>query len=101
MSGSEDAGAGLRADLLALLTARGSVSDPRVAAALGQVPRHVFVPAGELAEAYANQAIVTHQRDGVPTSSASQPAPTRKWRCTPPPTQPLRCALARPRPGQS
>jgi protein-L-isoaspartate(D-aspartate) O-methyltransferase len=74
MGGSEGAGAGLRADLVALLTERGSVSDPRVAAALGQVPRHVFVPAAELAEAYADQAIVTHHRDGVPTSSASQPA---------------------------
>jgi len=74
MGSSEDAGAGLRAELVALLTERGSVSDPRVAAALGQVPRHVFVPAAELAEAYANQAIVTHHRDGVPTSSASQPA---------------------------
>jgi protein-L-isoaspartate(D-aspartate) O-methyltransferase len=74
MGSSEDAGAGLRADLVALLTERGSVSDPRVGAALGQVPRHVFVPAAELAEAYADQAIVTHHRDGVPTSSASQPA---------------------------
>jgi protein-L-isoaspartate O-methyltransferase len=74
MSSSEDAGAGLRADLVALLTERGSVSDPGVAAALGQVPRHVFVPAAELAEAYADQAVVTHHRDGVPTSSASQPA---------------------------
>jgi protein-L-isoaspartate(D-aspartate) O-methyltransferase len=74
MGSSEDAGAGLRADLVALLTERGSVSDPRVAAALGRVPRHVFVPAAELAEAYANQAIVTHHRDGMPTSSASQPA---------------------------
>jgi protein-L-isoaspartate(D-aspartate) O-methyltransferase len=74
MGSSEDAGAGLRADLVALLTERGSVSDSRVAAALGQVPRHVFVPAAELADAYADQAIVTHHRDGVPTSSASQPA---------------------------
>jgi protein-L-isoaspartate(D-aspartate) O-methyltransferase len=74
MGSSEDAGAGLRADLVARLTERGSVSEPRVAAALGQVPRHVFVPAAELAEAYADQAIVTHHRDGVPTSSASQPA---------------------------
>jgi protein-L-isoaspartate(D-aspartate) O-methyltransferase len=74
MGSSEDAGAGLRADLVALLTERGSVSDPRVAAALGQVPRHVFVPAAGLAEAYADQAIVTHRRDRVPTSSASQPA---------------------------
>jgi protein-L-isoaspartate(D-aspartate) O-methyltransferase len=74
MGSSEDASAGLRAELVALLTERGSVSDPRVAAALGQVPRHVFVPAAELAEAYADQAIATHHRDGVPTSSASQPA---------------------------
>jgi hypothetical protein len=61
MGSSEDAAVGLRADLVALLTEQGSVSDPRVAAALGQVPRHVFVPAAELAEAYADEAIVTHQ----------------------------------------
>jgi protein-L-isoaspartate(D-aspartate) O-methyltransferase len=64
----------LRAEMVALLREQGSVSDPRVIAALETVPRHVFVPGSELAEAYDDRAIVTHLRDGVPTSSASQPA---------------------------
>lgn len=74
MSGSGDPGAGLRAEMVALLRERGSASDPKVIAALESVPRHVFVPGAELAEAYGDQAVVTHLRDGVPTSSASQPA---------------------------
>jgi protein-L-isoaspartate(D-aspartate) O-methyltransferase len=74
MSGSGDPGARLRANMVALLKERGSVSDPRVTAALENVPRDVFVPGAELAEAYGAQAIVTHRRDGVPTSSASHPA---------------------------
>ena len=64
----------LRAEMVALLRERGSVSDPRVIAALETVPRHVFVPGSQLAEAYDDRAIVTHLRDGVPISSASQPA---------------------------
>jgi protein-L-isoaspartate(D-aspartate) O-methyltransferase len=64
----------LRAEMVALLRERGSVSDPRVVAALETVPRHVFVPGSELADAYDDRAIATHLRDGVPTSSASQPA---------------------------
>jgi protein-L-isoaspartate(D-aspartate) O-methyltransferase len=69
-----DPGAGLRAELVAHLRERAGLSDPRVAAVLGQVPRHVFVPGVELAEAYQDRPIVTHHRDGVPTSSSSQPA---------------------------
>jgi protein-L-isoaspartate(D-aspartate) O-methyltransferase len=74
MSGSSDPAARLRAEMVALLKERGSVSDPRVAAVLGRVPRHLFLPAAGLPEAYDDRAIVTHSRDGVPTSSASQPA---------------------------
>ncbi|MGH3407425.1 MAG: hypothetical protein ACRDRJ_33735 [Streptosporangiaceae bacterium] len=74
MADGGEPAARLRAEMVALLRERGSVSDPRVIAALGTVPRHVFVPGSELAEAYDNRAIVTHLRDGVPTSSASQPA---------------------------
>jgi protein-L-isoaspartate(D-aspartate) O-methyltransferase len=73
MSRSGDA-AMLRAELVAQLRERGELSDPRVAAVLGQVPRHVFVPGAGLALAYADQSIVTRYRDGVPASSASQPA---------------------------
>src|SRR5215472_7350013 len=73
MSMSGDA-VGLRAGLVALLRERGQLSDRRVAEVLGQVPRHVFVPGVELAVAYADQSVVTRYRDGVPASSASQPA---------------------------
>jgi len=71
---SEGAGARLRAEMVAHLTERGGLSSPQVAAALAEVPRHVFVPGVELSEAYADQAVVTRYRDGVPASSASQPA---------------------------
>lgn len=73
MNSSGDA-ATLRAALVAQLRQRGQLSDPQVAAAMGQVPRHVFVPGAELTVAYADQAVVTRYRDGVPVSSASQPA---------------------------
>ena len=60
--------------MVAQLRARSGLTDPRVAAVLGRVPRHVFLPGADLAEAYADQAIVTRYRDGWPVSSASQPA---------------------------
>jgi protein-L-isoaspartate(D-aspartate) O-methyltransferase len=60
--------------MVAHLRKRGGLTDPRVAAVLGRVPRHVFVPGADLSEAYADQAIVTRYRDGWPVSSASQPA---------------------------
>jgi protein-L-isoaspartate(D-aspartate) O-methyltransferase len=56
------------------LRERGGLTDPRVAAVLGRVPRHVFLPGVDLAEAYADAAVVTRYRDGWPVSSASQPA---------------------------
>jgi protein-L-isoaspartate(D-aspartate) O-methyltransferase len=74
MSESADPASRLRAEMVAQLRQRGGVSDPRVAAALSEVPRHLFVPGVELRKAYGDQAIPTHYRDGVPTSSASQPA---------------------------
>ena len=64
----------LRAAMVADLRERGELSDPRVAAVLGQVPMHVFVPGAQLAQAYADQAIATRYRDGVSVSAASQPA---------------------------
>jgi protein-L-isoaspartate(D-aspartate) O-methyltransferase len=73
-SSGGDPAAGLRAEMVAHLRQRGDLSDARVAAVLGQVPRHVFVPGVALSEAYGDQPVVTHYRDGVPTSSASQPA---------------------------
>jgi protein-L-isoaspartate(D-aspartate) O-methyltransferase len=50
------------------------LSDPRIEAALRQVPRHLFLPGTGLPEAYADQAVITHRQNGVPVSSASQPA---------------------------
>jgi protein-L-isoaspartate(D-aspartate) O-methyltransferase len=73
MSGSDPA-VRLRAELVAGLRRRAELSDPRIEAAIGQVPRHVFVPAVTLQEAYADQAIATRYADGVPVSAASQPA---------------------------
>jgi protein-L-isoaspartate(D-aspartate) O-methyltransferase len=60
--------------MVAHLRERGGLTDPRVAAVLGRVPRHLFVPAADPAEAYADEAIVTRYRNGWPVSSASQPA---------------------------
>jgi protein-L-isoaspartate(D-aspartate) O-methyltransferase len=60
--------------MVAHLRERRGLTDPRVAAVLGRVPRHVFVPGADLSEAYADEAIVTRYRDGRPVSSASQPA---------------------------
>ena len=56
------------------LVERGMVRDPKVAAALRAVPRHLFVPEAPLEEAYQDRAIPTKYRDGRPSSSASQPA---------------------------
>jgi protein-L-isoaspartate(D-aspartate) O-methyltransferase len=64
----------LREAMVKDLERRRYLSGPRVARALREVPRHLFVPQVELAQAYSDQAIVTRFRDGAPASSASQPA---------------------------
>ena len=74
MNGQQDRSARLRAELVEHLAEDRELTDARVTAALLDVPRHLFVPGVALAEAYADQAIVTHHRDGLPVSSASQPA---------------------------
>ena len=74
MSSAADRGARMRADMVEQLAEYAGAIDPRVRAALLAVPRHVFIPGVELAEAYADQAVVTRYRDGLPVSSASQPA---------------------------
>jgi protein-L-isoaspartate(D-aspartate) O-methyltransferase len=65
----------LRSGMLERLVAmRGRALAEDVAAAMGVVPRHVFVPDVPLAEAYGLGAVVTHRDgQGVPTSSASAP----------------------------
>jgi len=47
---------------------------PAVLDAFDAVPRHVFLPDVDLATAYADEAVVTHDEDGIPTSSSSQPS---------------------------
>jgi protein-L-isoaspartate(D-aspartate) O-methyltransferase len=51
------------------------VSDDRIAAALREVPRHLFLPHLPPESAYRDEAIVTKRDDaGLPISSSSQPA---------------------------
>ncbi len=64
----------LRHQLVESLVRKGYLTDPRVVAAFRQVPRHLFLPDTPLDEAYADEAVPTHLVDGVPISSASQPA---------------------------
>jgi protein-L-isoaspartate(D-aspartate) O-methyltransferase len=59
--------------LVARLRALGSASD-RVLAAFAAVPRHLFLPGVPLGTAYADEAVVTRDEGGVPTSSSSQPS---------------------------
>lgn len=53
----------------------GAIRDPRIEAAFRTVRRHWFLPEAALADAYRDQAVVTHRDEhGVPISSSSQPA---------------------------
>lgn len=73
MSASETAG--LHRQLVDLLSDRGLLSDARLEAAFRAVPRHLFLPGRDLAEVYADQAVLTHRTaEGLGTSSSSQPA---------------------------
>ncbi|MEO7002651.1 MAG: methyltransferase domain-containing protein [Ktedonobacterales bacterium] len=56
------------------LRRQGALRNLAVERAILTVPRHLFLPNHPLAEAYADIAIATHWEDGVPVSSASQPA---------------------------
>ena len=47
---------------------------PAILDAFERVPRHLFVPKVGPVAAYADEAIVTHDEGGVPTSSSSQPS---------------------------
>ncbi|MCM4081870.1 methyltransferase, FxLD system [Paractinoplanes hotanensis] len=64
-----------RGRLVDLLTARGWITQPQVAAAFATVPRHVFAPKGtSVDEAYADDVVVTRRGpDGKTTSSISAP----------------------------
>ncbi|MBA2278501.1 MAG: methyltransferase, FxLD system [Chloroflexia bacterium] len=60
--------------LVDALRARGEIRSAAVEAAFRAVPRHVFLPEAPLDRVYADEAIPTRYRDGVPISSSSQPA---------------------------
>jgi protein-L-isoaspartate(D-aspartate) O-methyltransferase len=64
----------LRQALVEKLRRDGVLRDEAVERALRAVPRHLFLPDAPLEEAYSDNAILTHEEDGMPISSASQPA---------------------------
>ncbi|HEY7342472.1 MAG TPA: methyltransferase domain-containing protein [Ktedonobacterales bacterium] len=64
----------LRQELVEKLRRDGVLRDDAVERALCAVPRHLFLPDAPLEAAYSDNAILTHEEDGVPISSASQPA---------------------------
>src|SRR6516165_7659075 len=67
--------AGLRERLVAEVLRTSGVRDERIAAALRDVPRHLFLPHLPPEEAYLDDAIVTKRdAEGQPISSSSQPA---------------------------
>ena len=65
--------AGLRESMVAHLERSGALRAPRVAAAMRAVPRHRFVPAVPLDEAYADRAIAIKMLGSEIVSSISQP----------------------------
>ena len=73
---SDDASlAELRERLVADVLANSGIRDERIAAALRDVPRHLFLPHLPPEEAYLDDAIVTKRdAEGQPISSSSQPA---------------------------
>jgi protein-L-isoaspartate(D-aspartate) O-methyltransferase len=61
----------------AALTARlreSHAATDRILDAFARVPRHLFLPGTPLEAVYADDAIVTHDEAGIPTSSSSQPS---------------------------
>ena len=66
---------GLRERLVAEVLQTSGIGDERIAAALRDVPRHLFLPHLPPQDAYLDDAIVTKRdADGQPISSSSQPA---------------------------
>lgn len=64
----------LRRLLVEKLLRDGVLQDHEVERALRTVPRHLFLPSVPFQDAYSDNAILTHEEDGLPVSSASQPA---------------------------
>src|SRR5215204_7022342 len=59
--------------LMAQLRESAAASD-RILTAFARVPRHQFLPEVPLEVIYSDDAVVTHDEGGVPTSSSSQPS---------------------------
>ncbi len=70
----ESNAAALHRELVARLQQAGYLPSPRLAAAFQAVPRHYFLPNLPLEEVYQDRAIATKRCNGIPISSASQPA---------------------------
>src|SRR5215218_10093611 len=51
-----------------------AVASDRILDAFARVPRHQFLPEVPLEVTYSDDAVVTHDEGGVPTSSSSQPS---------------------------
>ena len=65
----------MRVALVAMLREHGLIRTEPVAAAISEIPRHVFLPDFSLDEAYQDDAVVTKFDDkGIAISAASQPA---------------------------
>ncbi len=64
----------LRERLVRDLVNRGTVASRPVAAAMGRVPRHVFVPEVSIRTAYQDRVVLTKERDGETLSTLSQPS---------------------------
>jgi protein-L-isoaspartate(D-aspartate) O-methyltransferase len=64
----------LRQKLIDYLKSQGNIRSSQVEAAFRTVPRHLFVPGTDIEQAYSNTYILIKEQDGVPVSSASQPA---------------------------
>jgi protein-L-isoaspartate(D-aspartate) O-methyltransferase len=72
---SDDAALELRERLVAQVLSTSGIRDERIAAALRDVPRHLFLPHLPPEDAYLDDAIVTKRdTEGQPISSSSQPA---------------------------
>ena len=72
-AGDADARA-LQRILIDGLVAAGHIVTPGIAAAFRATPRHYFLPGVPLEQVYSDIAIPTHEANGVPISSSSQPA---------------------------
>ncbi|MBN9099212.1 MULTISPECIES: methyltransferase domain-containing protein [unclassified Pseudonocardia] len=64
----------LRSGMVDALVTGGRVLSPAVEDALRAVPRHLFLPGVDVADAYADGAVPVQHVDGAATSSASQPS---------------------------